>query len=137
MGVALVVRQGRMTYRPAIGSTERARTLRKRPTDAEKAMWRLLRQGFPLARFRRQVPIRSFIADFASHQVRPAIEVDGGQHCEDRDAARTALIEGEGYRVLRFWNQEVIGNPDGVYSAVAAALDDRHPHPASPIEGEE
>lgn len=99
-------------------------------------MWRLLREGFPEARFRRQVPIRSFIADFASHQVRVVIEVDGGQHCEERDAGRTALIEREGYRLMRFWNHDVIGNSDGVHSVIAALLD-RHPHPASPIKGEE
>lgn len=124
-----------MTYRPAIGSTERARTFRKQPTDAERAMWRLLREGFSGARFRRQVPIRSFIADFASHQVRLVIEVDGGQHCEEHDAKRTALIEAEGYRVLRFWNHDAIGNPDGVYSVIEGALLDRHPHPALPHQG--
>ncbi len=124
-----------MSYRPAIGSTERARTLRKQPTDAEKVMWRILRESFPLARFRRQVPIRSFIADFASHRLRMVIEVDGGQHCIERDARRTGLIEQEGYRVLRFWNNDVIGNRDGVYSVIAEALLDRHPHPASPIKG--
>ncbi len=111
--------------------------LRQQPTDAEKAMWRLLRGGFPEQRFRRQVPIRSFIADFASHQARLAIEVDGGQHREVSDPARTALIEAEGYQVLRFWNHDVLGNPDGVYSAIADAMLRRHPHPASPIKGEE
>ena len=100
-------------------------------------MWRLLREGFPQARFRRQVPIRAFVADFASHQAQLVIEVDGGQHCEEGESKRTALIEGEGYRLLRFWNHDVIGNPDGVYSSIAEALLDRHPHPASPIKGEE
>ena len=100
-------------------------------------MWRLLREGFPQTRFRRQVPIRSFIADFASHQLHLVIEVDGGQHCDEHDAKRTALIELEGYRLLRFWNHDVIGNPHGVYSVIEGALDQRHPHPASPIKGEE
>jgi very-short-patch-repair endonuclease len=126
-----------MSYRPAIGSTERARTLRKQPTSAEKAMWRLLREGFPDARFRRQVPIRSFIADFASHRARLVIEVDGGQHCAQRDAKRTGLIEQEGYRILRFWNHDVLGNPDGVHSVLCRALRDCHPHPASPLKGGE
>ncbi len=125
-----------MSYRPAIGSTKQARVLRKQPTDAERIMWRLLRETFLDARFRRQVPIRSFIADFTSHPMRIVIEVDGGQHCEEVDAERTALIEHEGYRVLRFWNNDVICNRDGVYSVIAALLD-RHPHPASPIKGEE
>ncbi len=135
MGVALVVRAGPMRYRPAIGSTPHARALRGLPTDAEKAMWRLLREAFPEARFGRQVPIRSFIADFASHRVRLVIEVDGGQHCEDKDAGRTALIEREGYRLIRFWNHDVLANPDGVYATIAAALIDRHPHPALPHQG--
>jgi very-short-patch-repair endonuclease len=126
-----------MTNRPAIGSTQTARHLRLNPTDAEQAMWRLLRVGFPDARFRRQVPIRSFIADFASHRARLVIEVDGGQHCEDKDAGRTALIQREGYRLLRFWNNDVLDNPDGVHSVISSALDQRHPHPASPIKGEE
>lgn len=65
------------------------------------------------------------------------IEVDGGQHDAEIDQARTAIIEAEGYRVLRFWNHDVLGNADGVLTTIAAALPRPHPHPASPIEGEE
>ena len=97
-------------------------------------MWRLLREGFPQARFCRQVPIRSFIADFASHGLQLVIEVDGGQHGVQRDAKRTALIESEGYQLLRFWNHDVIGNPYGVHAVIKALLD-RHPHPALPHQG--
>ena len=100
-------------------------------------MLRLLRSAFPEARFRNQVPIRHYIVDFASHRARLVIECDGGQHSEQVDAARTALIEAEGYRVLRFWNNDVLGNPDGVHSVIAEALRELHPHPASPIKGEE
>ena len=99
-------------------------------------MWRLLRLAFPDAHFRRQVPIRDFIADFASHPARLVIECDGGQHNAAADALRTSLIEAEGYRMLRFWNDEVLGNPDGVHGLIAAALREGHPHPASPIKGE-
>jgi very-short-patch-repair endonuclease len=99
-------------------------------------MWRLLREGFPDARFRRQVPIRSFIADFASHRVRLVIEVDGGQHSEEKDSARTRLIETEGYHVLRFWNSDALCNPDGVWDVINHALLEGHPHPTSPIKGE-
>jgi very-short-patch-repair endonuclease len=126
-----------MKYRPAVGSTERVRQLRTNATNAERALWRLLRESFPEARFRGQVPIRSFITDFASHRARIVIEVDGGQHCDEKDLPRTKLIEAEGYRVVRFWNNDVLGNPDGVHSIIAEALNDRHPHPASPIKGEE
>ena len=126
-----------MKYRPAIGSTQRARALRANATRAERAMWSLLRSAFPEARFRRQVPIRHYIVDFASHRVRLVIECDGGQHNEDVDAARTRLIEAEGYRLLRFWNNEILANPEGVHAVIAASLLDVHPHPASPIKGEE
>ena len=124
-----------MKYRPAVGSTERARNLRTNATDAEVAMWRLLRESFPEARFRRQVPLRHYIVDFASHRVRLVIECDGGQHNDEIDAHRTALIEAEGYRVLRFWNHDVLGNPDGVHSFIAEALLDGHPHPTLPHPG--
>jgi very-short-patch-repair endonuclease len=98
-------------------------------------MWRLLRGCFPDAHFRRQVPIRHFTADFASHGLRLVIEVDGGQHCEARDSARTALIEAEGYRVLRFWNHEVLGNADGVATMLAPYCADVTPTPTLPHQG--
>jgi very-short-patch-repair endonuclease len=125
-----------MKYRPSVGSTQRARTLRANATDAERAIWRLLRESFPEARFRRQVPLRHYIVDFASHRARLVIECDGSQHSREVDAPRTRLIEAEGYRVLRFWNDDVLTNKEGVYSVIASALLHRHPHPTSPIEGE-
>ncbi|MFP5329350.1 MAG: endonuclease domain-containing protein [Alphaproteobacteria bacterium] len=125
-----------MKYRPAIGSTQRARSLRTNATGAERAMWRLLREAFPDARFRRQVPLLHYIVDFASHRTRLVIECDGGQHNEEVDADRTRTIEAEGYRILRFWNNDILVNPEGVHSVIASALLDRHPHPTSPIKGE-
>src|SRR5215207_6814765 len=121
-----------MGYRPAIGSTEQARRLRTEMTDAERAMWQILREGFPESRFRRQVPIRSFIADFASHSAKLVIEVDGGQRSLRADAQRMSSVEAEGYQVLRFWNNDVLGNPNGVHSVIASALSPRHPYPTSP-----
>ena len=82
----------------------------------------MLREAFENEHFRRQVPIRHFIADFASHRAKLVIEVDGGQHSEEIDAARTAVIEAEGYHVLRFWNHDVLGNLDGVWTTIDAAL---------------
>ena len=96
-------------------------------TDAERAMWQLLRELAPGALWRRQVPIRHFIADFTSHRVKLVVEVDGGPHSEAADAARTAVIEGEGYRVLRFWNNEVLGNAEGCAQVLVAALAARSP----------
>ena len=122
-------------YRSPEGATERSRRLRKRPTDAELRMWRLLRRNFPEAHFRRQVPIRDFIADFASHSLKLVIEVDGGQHGGKADDMRTTLIEAEGYRVGRFWNHEVLGNGDGVMIALAAHGGDVTPTPTLPHQG--
>jgi very-short-patch-repair endonuclease len=126
-----------MKHRPPEGATQRARRLRVNSTAAERALWTLLRISFPDEHFRRQVPIRHFIADFASHRAKLVVEVDGGQHSDEVDAARTRVIEAEGYRVIRFWNNEVLGNADGVHHAIAEALRGGHPHPASPIKGEE
>jgi very-short-patch-repair endonuclease len=91
-------------------------------TNAERRLWRLLRESFAQHRFRRQVPIRHFIADFASHRAKLVVEVDGGQHNAVDDAARTSIIEDEGYRVIRFWNHEVLCNPGGVWTVINTAL---------------
>ena len=69
-------------------------------------------------------------------RARLVIECDGAQHHEEVDAGRTRMIEAEGYRVLRFWNNEILANPNGVHSAIASAFLELHPHPTSPIEGE-
>ena len=105
-------------------------------TEAEKRLWRLLREAFREQHFRRQVPIRHFIVDFASHSSKLVIEVDGGQHEASRDGTRTALIEQEGYRILRFWNNEVLGNQEGVLAVIDAAVRKQHPTPAPPPRGE-
>jgi very-short-patch-repair endonuclease len=98
----------------------------------------MLRESFREWHFRKQVPLRHFIADFASHRAKLVIEVDGGQHNDAVDATRTAVIQDEGYRVLRFWNTEVLGNPDGVWTVIDAALHGRHPTPSpSPSRGGE
>jgi len=118
-------------------SIENARRLRKEPTDAERKLWSALRQrqltGF---KFRRQVPIGDFVADFACLSQRLIIEVDGGQHDTNRekDAARTAWLASRGYRVVRFWNNDVLANLDGVVRTILAALHD-HPPPQPPPQG--
>jgi thiamine-monophosphate kinase len=96
--------------------------MRREPTEAERAMWRLLRENFPTGRWRRQVPLANAIAGFASHRCKIAIEVDGGQHSPETDQARDAAIAVEGYRVLRFWNHEVLENPNGCASRIGEAL---------------
>lgn len=108
-----------MKRKPPPGSTGRARRLRKDRTEAEKRLWDLLRQAFPEAYFRFQVPIRHYFADFASHRAKLVIEADGGQHGNEADAGRTATIEADGYRVIRFSNIDILTNPDGVAEVIA------------------
>jgi len=118
-----------------------ARNLRRLQTDAERKLWLLLRDrrlaGF---KFRRQHPIGPFIADFCCTEVRIIVELDGGQHAISRagDAARSRYLEGQGYRVLRFWNNEVSGNISGVLERIAEALrrDEQRPSPC-PLPGGE
>jgi len=77
------------------------------------------------------MPIGPFIADFLCRELRLVIEVDRGQHCDnERDKARTRFIEAEGYRVIRFWNNEVMGNFEGVLIAIGDAL--KSPPPPTP-----
>ena len=83
--------------------------------------------------FRRQLPLGRYIVDFACPAARLIVEVDGGQHAEARDAGRTAWLEGQGFRVLRFWNNEVLGNLDGVLTAIAKAV--TPPLPGPPPQG--
>jgi very-short-patch-repair endonuclease len=104
-------------------------------TEAEKRLWQRLRfrqtHGY---RFRRQVPIGSFIADFACHEARLILEIDGGQHdtSSEPEVLRTRFLENEGYRVLRFWNNDVMDNPDGVQMVITRYLRRPHPHPNPP-----
>ncbi len=111
-----------MKRKPPPGSTGRARRLRRDRTEAEQALWNILRSAFPEAHFRFQVPIRHYFADFASHRAKLVVEADGGQHCEELDAERTRVIEADGYRLIRFWNNDILANPDGVATIIAQHL---------------
>ena len=116
-----------MKHHPPTGAIYRARRLRRDMTKAEKAIWRMLREHFSEFHFRHQVPIRHYIVDFASHRAKIVVEVDGGQHSEEADADRTTLIEAEGYRVLRFWNNDVLDNAEGCARVLSDALAARSP----------
>jgi len=103
---------------------ENARKLRKSMTDAERTLWRLLRdrrlEGY---RFRRQEPVDHYIVDFVCFEARLVIEVDGGQHFEsESDKKRDAYLRSQGFRVLRFWNNEALSNPEGVHQTIIKAL---------------
>ena len=117
----------------------RARALRNRATDAERHLWRYLR-GRQLAghRFRRQVPIAGFIADFACLEAKLAIELDGGQHQEGRrdDQRRDIRIEAEGFQVLRFWDDQVFRETQAVLERIMRALEVIFPPNPPPQAGE-
>jgi len=104
----------------------RARSLRRSPTDAERKLWWHLRYDLDLkgSHFRRQVHVGPYIVDFLSHRLKLIIEVDGGQHASRSvlDAKRTAFLRGRGYRVLRFWNNDVFTNVEGVLAVIQGAV---------------
>jgi very-short-patch-repair endonuclease len=108
-----------------IVASGRARQLRRNATDAEIRLWsRLRRKQLAGFRFRRQHPLGSYIVDFFCPEARLIVEVDGGQHGEENahDARRTEWLEARGYRVVRFWNNEVLSNTDGVLTTILVAL---------------
>jgi very-short-patch-repair endonuclease len=104
-----------------------AKAMRHIPTDAEKKLWRLLRsRQLDGVKFRRQVPIGIYIVDFVCHDMRLIVEADGGQHAENpNDVERDRWLEDAGYRVLRFWNNDILKNPSGVLEVLLAELSTR------------
>ncbi len=111
-----------------------ARQLRGRMTDAELRLWRKLqRRQLAGMKFRRQCPIDGYIVDFACLSERIVIEVDGGQHHGSAyDAVRDACLHGHGFRILRFWNNEVIENIEGVCEMILQHACGSGPHPGLP-----
>lgn len=104
--------------------TMRARTLRKNMTEAEKLLWSHLRaQQIDNAKFVRQFPIGNAVADFACRGAKLVIELDGGQHADcAADERRTAMINAYGYHVIRFWNNDVLNNIEGVIETIKSEL---------------
>jgi len=102
-----------------------ARALRQRQTDAEKILWsRLRNRQLEGCKFRRQQVIGVYIADFLCLDPKLVIELDGGQHAERtaQDSRRTRYLQSLGFRVLRFWNHEVLREPDAVLEVILAAI---------------
>jgi very-short-patch-repair endonuclease len=102
-----------------------ARALRRRSTEAEKLLWSKLRgRRFDGIKFKRQVPIANHIVDFVSLDLKFIIEVDGGQHDvrAAQDAERTRILQEWGYHVVRFWNNDVLSNIEGVLEAILQEL---------------
>lgn len=102
-----------------------ARRLRRDATVEERRLWQALHQDALGAAFRRQHPIPPHVADFACLEARLVVEVDGGQHGDARDAARDKAMAAAGWRVLRYWNNEVRENLGGVVADIARVLGER------------
>jgi very-short-patch-repair endonuclease len=116
----------------------RAKEMRSGSTDAEHRLWQILRaQRFAGYKFRRQVPIDFYIADFVCFARRLIIEVDGGQHAEsDRDSRRDSFLKSQGFRVLRIWNNDIFENEEGVAELMLSALRTPPLPNPSPARGE-
>ena len=98
-----------------------ARELRKNSTIAERKLWHTLRsKNFMGLKFRRQEPIGNYIVDFVCYEKKLIVELDGGQHNEfsEKEIPRTKALEKEGYKILRFWNSDVINNIEGVLTVI-------------------
>ena len=109
-----------------------ARRLRRDQTDAERALWfRLRDRRLKGLKFRRQMPIKSYVVDFCCESARLIIELDGGQHAERsiEDTRRTADLEAYGYLVLRFWNNDVLSNIEGVLKTIVTIAESCAPSP--------
>ena len=113
---------------------ELARKLRKNLTQQERKLWNILRKhqfyGFE---FRRQYPIGDYIVDFVCREKKIIIELDGGQHNDDKnieyDAKRTEFLSNKGYRVIRFWNNDIDSNLDGVFRVLQKEFEVDQPPP--------
>ncbi len=134
------VPSSRDNMRGGLPMRSKARTLRRNMTDAEQMLWRELRRTGLGWRFRRQFPIPPYIVDFACIEARLIVEADGGQHSRpgDHDHRDAALLR-KGWRILRFWNNDILQNRAGVLQTIADALGqpeaNPHPHPP-PLAGE-
>ena len=116
----------------------RARRLRRNPTDVERLLWQRLRLWqVDDYKFRRQQPLGKYIVDFVCLQKRLVVELDGGQHADetDYDAERDTWLRHQGFRVLRFWNNDVLKNIDGVMELIVKSLQDT-PTSILPRKGE-
>jgi very-short-patch-repair endonuclease len=116
-------------------AVQRARELRRNPTDTERKLWHHIRdKQIENFRFRRQRPIGKYIVDFICLEANLVIELDGGQHAEQLqyDAARTKYLTAQGLHVLRYWNNDVVQNIEGVLEDIRVVLMQRTPSQPSP-----
>jgi very-short-patch-repair endonuclease len=116
-------------------NTIAAKRLRRNQTDAERVLWfRLRDRRLAGLKFKRQVPVDRYVADFVCADAKLIIELDGGQHVarEAEDARRTAALEAFGYLVLRYWNNDVLNNIDGVLADILITINRQAPEPPHP-----
>lgn len=121
------------------GTVSRAKQLRREASPPERRLLRALREAFPTHKWRHQAPVGPFYADILCFSEALVIEVDGDTHAGigERDAARTRFIESEGYRVLRFWNSDVMSDIEGVLGQISLSLREREgAHRVSDGKGE-
>jgi len=114
----------------------RARQLRNTAADAERHLWRYLRSCRPGGhRFRRQMPLPGYVADFACPGLKLVIELDGGQHLQNSgyDRVRVAMLERQGYRVLRYWNDDVLMRTADVLEDILRAVSQNNGTPPRPF----
>ncbi|MCC4592592.1 endonuclease domain-containing protein [Xanthomonas campestris pv. cannae] len=127
-----------MTIKPPLPTVTlaHARQLRRTMTDAERALWRHLRsgqlQGF---KFRRQYLIPPYIADFCCVSAKLIVEIDGAQHTGPCDVTRTRWLQSQGWRVMRFWNNDVLRSLNAVVQAICEAAEAPYPHPNPSPDG--
>jgi very-short-patch-repair endonuclease len=109
--------------------------LRKSPTDAEKIMWQAMRNRQVAGlKFRRQYPVDHYIPDFVCFDPKVIIEIDGGQHADSRtDKRRDEYLISQGFRIFRFWNNDVLANLEGVLEFIGAELIKAVPGPTTPL----
>ncbi|MCW5694000.1 MAG: endonuclease domain-containing protein [Pseudolabrys sp.] len=130
-------------YRVSEFKRDQAKALRHASTDAEARLWRLLRsRQLNHVKFRRQAPFGPWIIDFVSFESRLIVEADGSQHAEsDRDRNRDLDLQNRGFRILRFWNNDILFNTNGVLEAILSELENSPSPgalraPPSPTRGE-
>jgi very-short-patch-repair endonuclease len=135
VGVTALARRIADEKYPMGGAHERARALRREMTEAETKLWRMLRsRQIEGHRFRRQVPLGRYIADFICHEARLIVELDGGQHdsLSQQEANGSQFLQSEGYRRIRLWNDEVLENPEGVHAMIVRERAAASPPPNPP-----
>ncbi len=127
---------GEAAMKPRHSLNDRARDLRSQATDAERTLWTHLRNSqIEGVKFRRQQPVENYIADFISFAPRLVVELDGSQHAEhnEYDEHRSNCFRQNGFKVLRFWNNEIFENIDGVLAVIRqGCLDSASPTPRPP-----